>query len=226
MTDSEPDAPSKSPAEAAVEHALDTLVYAPIGLLFEGGSLLPQLVEKGRNQVTMARMIGKFALEQGRVEATKAATKLQDQAAGVLDFIGGSVAPPPAARGQRTPPPASTGHANGTPRAPKAPGAARQAARAVAGVTQAARVGEAPSPAETAGPVETVAVAETKGPPPLPGPSVGDLAIPDYDGLSASHVVNRLAGLSSSELEAVRAYEAANRGRKTILSKVAQLQTA
>jgi hypothetical protein len=57
-----------------------------------------------------------------------------------------------------------------------------------------------------------------------PAVDVGTLAIPDYDGLSASHVVNRLAGLSASELEAVRAYEAANRGRKTILSKVAQLQ--
>ena len=52
------------------------------------------------------------------------------------------------------------------------------------------------------------------------------LAIPDYDGLSASHVVNRLASLSPAELEAVRLYEVANRGRKTILSKVAQLQSS
>jgi hypothetical protein len=55
---------------------------------------------------------------------------------------------------------------------------------------------------------------------------VASLAIPDYDGLSASHVVNRLAGLSSAELESVRLYELANRGRKTILSKVAQLQSS
>ena len=51
-----------------------------------------------------------------------------------------------------------------------------------------------------------------------------ELAIPDYDSLSASHVVNRLPGLTAEELEAVRVYEAANRGRKTILNKVAQLQ--
>jgi hypothetical protein len=38
--------------------------------------------------------------------------------------------------------------------------------------------------------------------------------------------VNRLAGLSSAELESVRLYELANRGRKTILSKVAQLQSS
>ena len=51
-----------------------------------------------------------------------------------------------------------------------------------------------------------------------------DLAIPDYDGLSASQVVTRLGGLAPDELEAVRRHEAANRGRKTILNKVAQLQ--
>jgi hypothetical protein len=56
------------------------------------------------------------------------------------------------------------------------------------------------------------------------GPAVDDLAIPDYDSLSASQVVTRLEGLSPDELEAVRAYEAAHRGRKTILNKAAQLQ--
>ncbi len=60
-------------------------------------------------------------------------------------------------------------------------------------------------------------------PPPVEASS---LAIPDYDGLSASHVVNRLAGLAGDELEAVRRYEALNRGRKTILSKIAQLQSS
>ena len=57
-----------------------------------------------------------------------------------------------------------------------------------------------------------------------PGPDVADLAITDYDSLSASQVVTRLPGLTLDELEAVRAYEAAHRGRKTILNKIAQLQ--
>ncbi len=59
---------------------------------------------------------------------------------------------------------------------------------------------------------------------PTAGPDVSDLAIPDYDSLSASQVVTRLEGLTDTELEAVRSYESANRGRKTILNKVAQLQ--
>jgi hypothetical protein len=66
----------------------------------------------------------------------------------------------------------------------------------------------------------------TTRPAAAPAGSASELAIPDYDGLSASHVVNRLGGLSAAELEAVRRYEAANRGRKTILSKVAQLQSS
>jgi hypothetical protein len=162
-----------------VEQALDVFVYAPIGLLFEGRSLFPQLVEKGKNQVTMARMVGQFAVQQGQAEAGKAAVKLQHQAAGVLELFGlgaddGS-APPP----DRAAPPAR-------PRA-------------------------VPDP-----PVDAPSV--------VMGPDSSELAIPDYDGLSASQVVNRLAGLTDAELVAVAAYESAHRGRKTILNKVAQLQ--
>ena len=50
------------------------------------------------------------------------------------------------------------------------------------------------------------------------------LAIPGYDALSASQVVQRLEGLSGNELDAVRVYEEATRGRKTILAKIDQLQ--
>lgn len=207
----------KSPVEAVVEHAVETFVYAPIGLLFEGASLLPQLVEKGRSQVTMARMLGKFAVDQGRAEATKVAGKLQDQAAGVLELIGGGVTPPNGADSEAAAPrPAGRPPAH---QAPKTPGAARAAARQVAGATKRPTTPSSASNGSSA--------------PSLPGggdaaaaPTTTDLAIPDYDGLSASHVVNRLAGLSASELEAVRRYEAANRGRKTILSKVAQLQAS
>ncbi|MEQ1788544.1 MAG: hypothetical protein ABL966_15940 [Acidimicrobiales bacterium] len=177
----------KTPVEQAVEQAVELFVYAPIGLLFEGASLLPQLVEKGKTQVTMARMIGKFAVGQGRTEAVKAAGKLQDQAAGVLDFLGDSV--------------------TGIPAAPT--------------VTAApARVREAAAPVRRT--ATTVARETTNGA--ARAVAAASLAIPDYDGLSASQVVNRLAGLSAAELTSVQLYEAANRGRKTILSKVAQLQ--
>jgi hypothetical protein len=81
-------------------------------------------------------------------------------------------------------------------------------------------------------------------PPPVPGPGEAELdpaveavrsaesaaeaaalAIPDYDNLSASQVVPRLDGLTSTELEAVRRYERRHRHRKTILNRIAQLQS-
>jgi hypothetical protein len=52
------------------------------------------------------------------------------------------------------------------------------------------------------------------------------LAIPGYDSLSASQVVERLAGLNAEELEAIGSYESAGRGRRTILNRVAQLRNA
>jgi hypothetical protein len=84
----------------------------------------------------------------------------------------------------------------------------------------ASDVAAAPVPGVT---VEDDGDVATAGP---PAPAVDDLAIPDYQSLSASQVVNRLPGLAGDELEAVRRYESAHRGRKTILNKIAQLQAA
>ena len=67
----------------------------------------------------------------------------------------------------------------------------------------------------------------TVGPFVAPPTSVGDassaLAIPSYDSLSASQVVQRLDGLSPAELHEVRAHETAHRRRRTILHRVEQL---
>ena len=52
------------------------------------------------------------------------------------------------------------------------------------------------------------------------------LAIADYDGLSASQVVDRLDGLGRDDLEAIRRHEVAHRARATILGKIDQLTRA
>ena len=90
-----------------------------------------------------------------------------------------------------------------------------------------------PAPEAPAGPPasapptpEAVEVSgEGNGQVPAPPRPTADLAIPGYDTLSASQVVQRLSGLSNGELEAVRVYEEGGRHRKTILTKVAQLQS-
>jgi hypothetical protein len=97
-------------------------------------------------------------------------------------------------------------------------------------------LGDRPAPPDPpAAPASvTVPVAVRVEPAPDPGspdgaadpaaPDAAELAIHGYDALSASQVVQRLAGLSSLELEQVRRYEAATRGRKTVLTKISQLQ--
>ena len=54
-------------------------------------------------------------------------------------------------------------------------------------------------------------------------PPVASLVIPEYDELSASQVVERLDGLATEELDAVREYETAHLARNTILGKIDQL---
>jgi hypothetical protein len=105
--------------------------------------------------------------------------------------------------------------------------------RGPAGADKAAHAGHAvvPAPAYGApaasappGPAAADAPrASTARPPAGDAPGARDLAIPSYDSLSASQVVQRLAGLSHDEVAAVRAYESATRGRKTILSRAEQL---
>ena len=80
-----------------------------------------------------------------------------------------------------------------------------------------------------AGPAQTAAAGDGPGGAAprgtgTPTPSSTDLGIPGYDSLSASQVVQRLASLSTKELDAVEAYETATRGRRTILSRIHQLQ--
>ena len=163
----------KSPLEQAVDRALNLFFYAPIGLVLGAEEVIPQLIERGKQQVAAARMFGKYALEE---EAPKALGKLQEQ---LQEQFGGR-------RGSRAAP------------------------------SEAAAAATDPAPSES--PAAPAA--------PSSGPGAAALAIPDYDSLSASQVVPRLAGLSGDELEAVREYESGHRGRKTILNRVAQLQTS
>ena len=181
----------KTPIDQFVEGAADVFVYAPIGLFFEGPSLLPRLARQGRVHANNARLFGQFAVKHGEAEVRRRLGEVEQQAVGWLKLFG--LVPDERATGDaadRTTAP--TGAASGDGPTDPAPVTRLEAAW---GNGDTARL-----------------------------PDVGDLAIPGYDSLSASQVVTRLDGLGADELEAIRAYEAAHRGRKTILNKVAQLQ--
>ena len=51
----------------------------------------------------------------------------------------------------------------------------------------------------------------------------GDLALPDYDTLPAIDIVGKLATLDDVSRDAIERYELANRQRRTVLGKLAQL---
>lgn len=170
----------KTPLDQVVDQVADLFVYAPIGLFFEGPSLLPKLAEQGRVHARNARLFGQFAVRHGEAELKRRLSGLEDQAGGLLRMLG-LVAEPEAE--------------------PAAPEPESEQPSVVTATEPVSGNGRAPAT-----------------------PGVDELAITDYDSLSASQVVTRLEGLTVDELEAVRAYEAAHRGRKTILNKVAQLQ--
>ncbi len=171
----------KTPLDHVVDQAADIFVYAPIGLFFEGPTLLPKLAEQGRVHARNARLFGQFAVRHGEAEVRKRIGALEEHATGLLRLVG------------LVPDLEPVTEAHAWPR---------------------------PAPTVVAEPPDAVS-GNGHG---APSPVVDDLAITDYDSLSASQVVTRLEGLTDDELEAVRAYEAAHRGRKTILNKVAQLQ--
>lgn len=208
----------KNPIEDAVDQALDAFVYAPIGLLFDGPARFPNLIRNGRNQVTNARMMGQFAVQMGRTEVTKRAAELDGPVVDLLRGLGFIEGPPPGPAPAPAPevvpekPAAPTAKEAGA----KAPAAKKPAAKKSAAATKATRKKVARKATKT--------TKKKKAAAPGGAPSAAGLAITDYDSLSASQVVSRLQGLSTAELEAVRSYEAATRGRKTILSRVQQLQ--
>lgn len=168
--------------KSPIDQALDVLLYAPLGLAITARENLPSLIEKGRqqvtSQVTMARIMGQFAVAEGEKQMRERIDQISETVGGLVDQVQGS----------------------GT---------------SVGNVSTPTGAGAAAKPASTNG----------KATAPTGAAATGDhLAITGYDTLSASQVVQRLAGLSADELEAVRVYEEQTRGRRTILSKVGQLQ--
>lgn len=207
----------KNPIEDAVEQALDAFVYAPIGLLFDGPARFPKLVRNGRAQVTNARMMGQFAVQMGQAEVQKRAAGLDGP---VLDALRGLGVVPPAPAPAPTPT-ADSAAAATTPAEPKVAGRAQPAKKAAKAAAKAVAKRSSASGSERA--AAKKAAAKRNAATDHATPSAEVLPIADYDSLSASQVVSRLRGLAPGQLEAIRAYESATRGRKTILNRVQQL---
>jgi len=201
-----------------IEHTLEVLVYAPIGvglyLRDMGPTFVNMFVARGRAEIdrrqaqvqqrtTTAKSIGQVALTFGvpmvRQRVEREVDTARARAQSFIGTISGgdsdgatspASAPPPAA--PRAAAPVEPNGTNGSANGATANGTSANGASAN-GATNAAT------------------------------PAGDTLPIPGYDALSASQVVERLAGLSPAELETVRTYEGAHRNRRTILGKIDQI---
>lgn len=191
-----------------IEHTLEVLVYAPIGvgmyLRDMGPTFVNMFVARGRAEIdrrqaqvqqrtTTARSIGQVAVTFGvpmvRQRVEREVVGARQRAESLLTSIVGSDV------------------VNGTAGAPVAP------------------VAPEPSAAPTSAPKVTSSPEARAEPANANGahPADSALPIPGYNSLSASQVVERLPGLAADELEAVRSYEASHRKRRTILGKIDQI---
>jgi hypothetical protein len=178
-------------------------VYAPVGLALTAAEEIPKLAAKGRarvsGQVGMARVVGQFAVAHGRREINKRLSGAGTDRDDWQDDPG------------RGPEPETLEAAP-----------VREDAIFVPDSDGLADLRAGPGPESSAPDGDGAPVAAVATGSPLPSPA--GLAIPGYDSLAASQVVPRLAGLSPDELAAVGAYETAHRARRTILTRVRQLQ--
>jgi hypothetical protein len=181
-----------------IDQALDVFVYLPVGFLLEFPRSIPRYIERGRRQFDTVKRIGREAMPAGTSPAEQI-DRLQAQTRNTLRALG--VVQGNGSNGAR---PSTPSRGTDSDRAPSTSPS----------TTESARTGGTDEHTAT---VTHLAPAE-------PGNDPDTLAIPDYDSLSASQVVPRLDSLALDELELVRQYESAKRGRKTILSKIAQLQ--
>ncbi|MDP8987520.1 MAG: hypothetical protein M3N11_04140 [Actinomycetota bacterium] len=183
-----------SESKSPLDRMVELFVYAPVGLALSARDLVPGLVERGRRQVDPQVGVA-------RMVGQMAVSQGRSQAERALEHAVASAQ-------------ATLEQLGVLDRTQPTPGPE----------PSSEPVTPSPPPSSARPNVAPVAPAA----PPVPragnGPAAAGLAIPDYDSLSASQVLPRLSSLSHDELEAVRAYEHARRGRKTILNKIAQLQ--
>ncbi len=192
----------------AIERAKEALVYGPIGLAMylrdTAPSFMKVFVARGRAELDQQRRTVGDQLGQAR---TVGETTTDSTAPQILRMV-----------------------AEGLERVRETAEGAIGTLSGWAGESVSWSPGDAenadePSPAGAApAGYASAPVGDPSGPAPDPSPlDVASLAIPDYDELSASQVVDRLEGLAPEALTGIREYVRATRARATLLGKIEQL---
>lgn len=183
--------------EELVGKVVELGVYLPVGVALSIAEDLPRVLDKGRARVQ--REVG-TARVVGHF-AVSAGSRLA--ARSITDLL--------TSLGMPAPPPFQPKPERPTSKSP-------ERARADRGAEPGEPEGR-PTEATSAAPEPETRANQASG-------DASGLAIPGYDALAASQVVQRLPGLTPAELAAVVAYESSTRKRRTILSRASQLQSA
>ncbi len=209
--------------KSLADQLLDIVLFAPAGLAMTIADEMPNLAAKGRaridGQVATARVVGQFAVQMGRQLGKKQLEGLLGQLVGLGASRGSADGSPQAEGGTSSGGPAADRSGPAADRSGQA--ADRSGPAADRSGPAADRSGPAADRSGPGAPSERTS-GGARGPSSSAPGDPERLGIPGYDTLSASQVVQRLGGLSASELEAVRAHEIANRHRRTILNRVEQ----
>ncbi|HXW33416.1 MAG TPA: hypothetical protein VEJ87_02480 [Acidimicrobiales bacterium] len=192
-----------SDEKSAKDRLLDLVIYAPAGLALTVADEVPKLANRGRDEIekriVTSRTIGEFAVRFGRSEFEKRVGQLFSSTGEAETARPASSAGTPRDEQSGSPFHQTTGGSHQTT------GGAVGGGIGAGGETKAEHALRQPGRTNQT------------------SRASAHLAIPGYDSLSASQVVQRLGGLSSLELREVRAHEAACRARRTVLNRADQL---
>lgn len=183
-----------------VDELVDLFLYAPIGMLYEYEDVIPRLVKRGKSQVQIARLLGRMAMSgTGQDVMGKVAGGVASSVARQITDVGAAIG--------LAPPSQETTPSSGQQPPPPAPPAPTPVAAEAVTATEQAETDEADAPD-----VDTIEVDEAE-----------QLPIAGYDDLTAKEVIGLLEDLTADQRERIRAHEAANRARKTVLGKLDRL---
>ncbi len=216
VTDNDP-----SKDRSPVETLLDLVFFAPLGATIEFWEHLPEFARVGRDtlrrQRPAARMIGEFAVRQGR-------SRLERNLIGEREPSPANRAPAGVATGEG----GKTGSAGvatkeggKTGSAGVATGEGGKTGSAGVATGEGGKTGSAGVATEEGGETGSAGVVTEEGG--ETGSGSAGLPIANYDALSAVQIVPLLVELPPGERDLIAAHEKAHRGRRTVLGKLDQL---
>jgi len=215
-----------------IDDVMDLLVFAPIGLALELRNLLPGLAERGRRQVNFARSVGQMATNS----AKSASQPPQPKKAAPESATSKKAAPKAAAKEEpdkakmKAGPKKATAKKKAAPKAAAEKPSSKKKAAPKTGTkkTGTKRTGTTKTAARK-DPAKKAAARKTPATKAAAEPvAVRPLReiIQNYDSMSARDIIGSLGQLTETDLEVIRTYEAANRGRVTVLNRVNQMLKA